>query len=244
MPIPTDSKGRDALARAVGKRLKAARRAAGVSQAQAAARLNQKGITQISLAEDGKRMPTLLDMVKYADLYAVPIDFLLARIDDPIAEAQEQGQAMIVRSVAHSIGGMFGQFANAVAAHVSISLSHLRQDRADLQDAIEAADEVERALTKVRELNPEFDELRNGAKLESTVKRLAGIGKRMATRVQDERVHLDMIDKALEIERVEGHIQQFQFEFNALPTEGGTLSRPAGRAGNRSQPQHELQATV
>jgi len=213
MPIPTDAKGREALAKIVGKRLRASRRAAGVSQAQAADRLSQKGITQISLAEDGQRLPTLLDMLKYADLYAVPLDFLLGRIDDPIAEADEQGQGIVVRAVAHSIGELFGKFTTAVAAHVSVSVSNHRHDRYDLLDAIQAAEEAELALARVRELNPEFEDLRNGARLEASLRRLSSIGKRAATRIRVERTQMDMIDKTLELQSIEEGIKQFQFAF-------------------------------
>lgn len=213
MPIITDAKGREALAKIVGMRLRASRRAAGVSQSQAAEQLHQKGITQISLAEDGQRLPTLLDMVKYADLYAVPLDFLLGRIDDPIAERDEQGQGIIVRAVSHSIGGLFEKFSGAVAAHVSVSLSNYRQDRDDLLDAIEAAEESQIALARVRELNPDFEDLRNGAKLESSLCRLSGIGKRVSARIRDERAQMDMIDKVLELQSIEEGIKQFQFAF-------------------------------
>jgi len=213
MPIPTDAKGREALAKIVGKRLRASRRAAGVSQAQAADRLCQKGITQISLAEDGQRLPTLHDMLKYADLYAVPLDFLLGRIDDPIAEADEQGQGIVVRAVAHSIGDLFDKFTSAVAAHVSVSVSHYRQDRYDLIDAIQAAEESEQALARVRELNPDFDDLRNGAKLEASLRKLSNIGKRAANRIRVERAQMDMIDKALDLQSIEEGIKQFQFAF-------------------------------
>ena len=213
MPILTDAKGRDALAKIAGKRLRASRRAAGLSQSQAADRLSQKGITQISLAEDGQRLPTLLDMLKYADLYAVPLDFLLGRIDDPIAEADEQGQGIVVRAVAHSIGELFGKFTTAVAAHVSVSVSNHRQDRHDLLDAIQAAEESELALARVRELNPEFDDLRNGAKLEVSLRKLSNIGRRAATRIRVEQSQMDMIDKALDLQSIEEGIKQFQFAF-------------------------------
>ena len=219
MPIPTDAKGREELAQIVGKRLRAARRAAGVTQIQAANRLCQKGITQISLAEDGQRLPTLLDMLKYAELYAVPLDFLLGRIDDPIAEADEQSQGLVVRAVSHSIGGLFQKFTNAVAAHVSVTVSNHRQDRRDLLDAIQAAEEAEAALVRVRELNPEFDDLRNGARLESTLRRLSVIGKRAAARMKSEQAQMDMIDKTLELESIEENIKQFQFTFNTQPLE-------------------------
>ncbi len=214
MAIPTDPEGKAALARVVGKRLKASRRAAGLSQAKAAEALNHKGITQVSLAEDGERLPPLLDLYKYAELYSVPMDFLVGRINDPIAEATELGQGMMVRAVSHSITGLFDKFANAVAEHTSVCLSSLRQDRADLVEMIRVAAEAEEALKRLRALNPEFDDLRGGAKVQSLLLQIAGIGRRIEARTQAERAQFDMIDKALQLEQAEPALEQFQLSFS------------------------------
>lgn len=220
MPIPTDPAGRDALAKIVGRRLRASRKAAGVSQAQAAEKLRHKGITQISLAEDGQRLPTLLDMVKYADLYCVPMDFLLGRIDDPIAEAQEQGLGLVTRAVSHSIGSVFQKFSSTVAEYVSVTLSHHRQDRVDLLAAAKAAEECEKALRRIRELNPDFDDLRGGSRLESSLLTLASIGRKASNRTQEERRQVEMIDRVMDLERIETDITQLKLTFKVGTEQG------------------------
>lgn len=181
--------------------------------------LKHKGITQVSLAEDGQRLPPTLDLLKYAELYSVPIDFLVGRIDDPIAEACEMNQGMIVRSVANSIGGLFNRFANAVGDHVSVSLSNLRQDRAELAEMVQLAEEADVALVRLRELNPEFEELRGGSRLETTLLKIATLGRRMDARTRDERRQFDMIDRALDLDTIGPSLEQFQlrFEFKGAP---------------------------
>lgn len=214
MAIPTDPEGKTTLSKIIGKRLRASRKAMGLSQAQAAVALRHKGITQVSLAEDGQRIPPLLDLVKYADLYCVPLDFLVGRIDDPIAESNELSQGLMVRTVSHGIGALFEKFTTAVAGHVSVSLSGLRQDRADLIEMIRVADECERAITRLRELNPEFDEMRGGSKVESLLMQIAVLGKRIESRTRAERMQFDMIDRALDLESAEVPMEQFRLTFN------------------------------
>lgn len=234
MAIPTDPERKDELAKVVGRRLKECRRSAGISQAQAALALKHKGITQVSLAEGGERLPPLLDLMKYAELYSVPMDFLVGRINDPISEACEMNQTMIIRSIANSIGGMFNKFANATGEHVSVSLSNLRRDRADLVEMIELAEEADVALARLRELNPEFEELRGGSKVEGTLLRIAAMGRRMDVRTRDERRQFDMIDRVLDLEKIVEPLEHFQLQFQFVPVAGA----PTGVA----EPIEELMA--
>lgn len=209
MAIRKDPQGLEELKLKLGRRLRAARRAAGMSELDAAKALNHKGITQISLAESGQRMPPILDLMKLADLYCVPMDFLLCRIDDPLAEQEEHGQGLIVRSVSQAITGCFERFASAVAQHSAVSIAGHREDRADIHEAVGAAKAVREALKRVRELNPEFDDLRGGAKLEGAVNQLLAIGGRVEKRIEAERRQIEVIDKALELERIEPQLLQF-----------------------------------
>lgn len=221
MAIPTDPEGKNALTKIVSRRLKAARKAAGMSQASAAMQLNHKGITQVSLAEEGHRLPPILDLVKYAELYGVPVDFLLGLIDDPIAEACEQSQGAVLRSVKDSLGGLFTKITDAVAGHVSISVTNLRQDRADLVDIIKATADLDRAIKRMLELNPEFEELRGSSTVENALLRFRSIGKRVDARTLEERRQFDMIDRALSLTEVDGaftQFEQFRLGFDIIPT--------------------------
>lgn len=227
MAIPTDPEGKKDLAKTIGKRLAASRRAAGLSQAQAAVALRHKGITQVSLAEDGQRMPPLLDLVKYADLYCVPVDFLLGRINDPIAEAGEHSQGLMVRTVAHSITSVFDKFAAAVSGHVSVSLMGQRGDRRDLVEIIAYAEELEVAMARLRGLNPSFDEeLRGSARIVELSRKISDMGRRVDARTKKERHQYEMIDKALELQAVEGRMEQFVLAFAPGPQQQLELASP------------------
>lgn len=211
MAIPTDPHRKAELTQIIGRRLKAARRAAGMSQAQAAHVLRHKGITQVSLAEDGQRLPPLVDLVKYADLYSVPLDFLVGRIDDPLMEAGENNQGIVVRTVARGIEDLFEKFTRAVAGHVSVSISGIRGDRRDLVKMIGLAEEAEAALRRLKELNPGFEEdMRGSSRLDSILRQFAALGRDLSARTKAERLQYAMIDRALELEAIEGRVCQFQ----------------------------------
>lgn len=236
MAIPIDREGRAELGDVVAKRLKAARRAAGLSQADAAMALGHKGITQVSLAESGDRMPPLLDLVKYADAYCVPLDYIVGRINDPLAEPQENSQGLVVRAVSHSIETLFGKFANAVAEHVSIGVSGMREDRADIREVIRIAAEAEGALKRWRELNPEFDDLRGGATVERLLREISALGRRVDKRTAEERRGFDMIDRALEIEAVERRLSEFQLSLFIHSDHHDEAEPPARKQKKRQAP--------
>lgn len=213
MAIHKDPKGHEELKAVVGRRLKAARRAASLSDLDAAEALKHKGITQVSLAENGQRLPPLLDLIKYADLYCVPLDFLLGRINDPLSEPEEQGHAIIVRGVSQSIMGCFEIFTNAVAEHSAVCIAGHREDRQDIRIAVRAAHEVRDSLKRIKELNPDFEEnLRGGSRLESAVGELIAIGARVEARVLNENRQIETIEKALKIEEIEGNVEQFRLK--------------------------------
>lgn len=209
MAIQKDPEGHAEMKQIVSRRLRAARRSVGLSEQAAAEALKHKGLTQVSLAESGGRIPPLLDLVKYADLYSTSIDFLAGRINDPMADDGEHGQSLIVRSVSQVISGCFERFTSAVAEQASVCISGHRSDRSDLREVIQIAKEAVAALKRVRELNPEYEDLRGGSNLDSALNRLGLIGGRVDERIKNEQVQIEMIDKALRLEEVETRVQQF-----------------------------------
>jgi transcriptional regulator with XRE-family HTH domain len=214
MAIIKDKEGYEVLKKVVGRRLKMSRKAAGVTEADAAEALGHKGITQVSLAESGERVPPLLDLMKYADLYCVPIDFLLGRIDDQIAEPEEHGQALIARSVSATISEVIHKFTAAVSEHSAVCIAGHREDRIDLRQVGEAMADALTAYNRVRELNPEFDEdWRGTARLASAMHRVASLASKVNVRIERERRQREVIDTALGLEKMESSITQFQLEF-------------------------------
>lgn len=219
MPIQKDPEGIEKLRGLISVRLRAARKGAGLSQMDAAKKIGHKGVTQISLAEDGQRIPTLIDLIKLADLYCVPIDFLVGRIDDPIAEAEEQSSGLLVRAVSGAISGCVATFTKAVSEHASVVMSGQREDRADLEAAVKVGQDLRFAIKRVRELNPKYDDLKGASRIEAAAEALDAISDRFATRVKHEKIMRDMIDNVLHLEQVGKSLQQFSLDFKYLQEE-------------------------
>lgn len=215
MAIQKDPDGQAELKQVVARRLRAARKSAGLSEMDAAEALVHKGITQVSLAESGGRIPPLLDLIKYADLYSTSLDFLSGRINDPIAEEEEHGRSLITRSVGQVIAGCFAKFSSAVAEHAAVCISGHRADRADIREALQFSREAMGALRRVKELNPEYEDLRGGATLENALSRLLALSAGVEARIKDEQTQFDMIDRALQLEEVETRVKQFALALQA-----------------------------
>jgi transcriptional regulator with XRE-family HTH domain len=181
------------LAQTVGKRLRVARSCAGMPANIAAQRLGYTNATQISLAENGERIPPLQTLVQYAKLYAVPLDFLCGLIDDPIADAAETNQGVIANVVSDAITEQFGVLVRSVSEQASITIAGYSQDRRDLQATCNQAQKANAALARVRELNPEFDEdWRGTARLVMQLKELEQMAKKAAERMKYERQARDL----------------------------------------------------
>lgn len=203
------------LKKVVGRRLKASRRAAGVTEAKAAEAIGHKGLTQLSLAESGERLLPLHSLVTLCDLYCVPIDFVLGRIDDPIAEADEHNQGLITRMVSRSIHDCFERFANAVAEQAAVAINGHREDRLDLIMVFKAAQRAKEAFDRFKVLNPEFEEdCKGSAKVDTAIMELLHLSGRVEERVDQERRQLDVIEKAMKLDEIDARVCQFSLELS------------------------------
>jgi transcriptional regulator with XRE-family HTH domain len=216
MPIVKDPEGMQSIRKIIGTRLRAARRGAGFSQIEAAHQIGHKGVTQVSLAEDGKRIPPLIDLIKLANLYCVPLDFLVGRIDDPIAEAEEQSNGLVVRAVSNSISNCISTFTKAVSEHVGVVLSGQREDRLDLQAAVRLSDQLNIAIERLKEINPEYQDLKGGTKLESIINDLIVLSDRYKQRIKREESQRAMIETVLQLDAIESAVRQFTLDFAPL----------------------------
>jgi transcriptional regulator with XRE-family HTH domain len=176
------------LAQTIGKRLRIARSCAGMQANTAAQRLGYTNATQISLAENGERIPPLHILVEYAKLYVVPLDFLCGLTDDPIADATETNQGVIANAVADAIKEQFGALVRSVSEQASVTIAGYNQDRRDLQATCTIAQQARAALERVRELNPEFDDdWRGTARLVMHLESLTQVGEQAAQRLKHEK---------------------------------------------------------
>lgn len=187
MAIILDRIKRKNLAQVVGQRLRGARQASGLSQRQAADALGHKEMTQISLAESGQRLPPLVNVMRLADTYRVPTDYLLGRIDDPDLEGVELRLPLLERGLGLSLDGLHRQLIKGYS-RLTLTLSKgSAKDRAALTQLASLAQEGKEVLRRVRELNPEFDELKGGAHLLRVLADIEALGRYAHERTRHER---------------------------------------------------------
>ena len=158
----------------VGRKLRRARKAAGLSESAAGLALAQVGVTMISLYENGHRLPSLANLRLMAQLYGVTTDYLLDMHDDILAEPEEGNQAVLRGIISASLMGQFGQFVDGISRRNAIMIEALSLDRALLSNLAVVATDLVSALNVVRTHAPEFEELRGGAKLVRLVGELHG----------------------------------------------------------------------
>lgn len=214
MAIILDQKAHRDLQRTLSRRLKAARKSAGMTEGDAAKALGLKGVTQISLMEkEGGRPPPLTALVKLADAYSVPLDFLTGRIDDPVADPCETNHGIITRMVAKGLRDNFDAFTSALAENAAVSIAGQREDRKDLERMSESAQKAMQALARIKTLNPEFEEeWRGSATLEAALREIAAIADRVTARVERERKMRELIDPVERPDRIDAQVHQFMLE--------------------------------
>jgi hypothetical protein len=205
MAILLDKEGTQALAKLIGKRMRAARMAANIGEEEAGKIIGHKGATQICLCESGERILPVLSLVKLADKYGVSMDYALGRIDDPLADPFETNQGAIARTVANGVESCFRQFSASVATYTVASLEERRKDMHDIRRITERAQEVKDALERFASLNPEFEEdMRGGARLVASIGSLNALTTEAATRIEAEK-------KARKIRQFEASIEVEHF---------------------------------
>jgi transcriptional regulator with XRE-family HTH domain len=158
----------------VGRKLRRARKAAGLSESAAGLALAQEGVTMISLYENGHRLPSLANLRLLAQLYGVTTDYLLDMHDDILAEPEEGNQAVLRGIISASLMGQFGQFVDGISRRNAIMIEALSLDRALLSNLAGVATDLVSALNVVKTHAPEFEEIRGGAKLVRLVGELHG----------------------------------------------------------------------
>ena len=188
------------LARTIGVRLRAARLAAKMPATTVAERLGYQGQTQVSLAESGDRIPPQPTLMAKAGHYAVPQDFRSGRMDDPIADAAETNQGVIVNVLAEAMQEQFSRLVNSVAEQASVTIAGYNQDRRDLQMTCSTAMRARAALKRVRELSPEFDDdWRGTATLVREVENLAALATSTSDRLAREQRLRGAVDQELSL---------------------------------------------
>lgn len=214
MSIVLDADGRTEAFRLIGKRLRAARMGAKLTQMDACRAVLQKEQTQVSLWEKGEREPDIIALMKLSKLYSVPIDYLCGLHDDPIADPLESNQAVVVGMVSNAIQDSFEVLCNAMSQNVGIAMESRRQDRKELQEVCELTSELQVALRRLQELNPEFDnDWRGSATLVRIVTALATKGEDFGRRVNGERMRIDEIRRQIDFTETQDKVEQYMLTF-------------------------------
>lgn len=87
------------LRRVVGERIVEARRLNGFDQMRFAQKLAAPNSTQLSLWEQGKRLPPLSMLIEVARVLGVSLDYLVAESEEPERDAKLAARAAVVRRV-------------------------------------------------------------------------------------------------------------------------------------------------
>lgn len=196
----------------VGPRLRKARRLAKYSESAAGLALAHKGVTQVSLFENGHRAPSLHNLTLLARFYGTTTDYLLGMHDDVAMAPEEGNQAVLCGVMAEAMSGHFHGMINAMAKRSAIMLEGFSLDRQLLNKLAKQVTELCTAVEVVAR-KPEFEEVRGGAKLVRLIDELRGSMQEQIKRVERESMALNEVD-APEVgpEVIKQKVQQLLFE--------------------------------
>jgi transcriptional regulator with XRE-family HTH domain len=160
--------------RAYGLRLKSAREAAGLSLTEAATALGYSQPVQLSLMENGKRIPTLAAIVQLSNLYGTTTDYLCGLVQGMERDPAVCAEALVAARVSAEVRKLISTMVR-VSHH---AVRELRPDAGRVLRLAGAALEAAAALARMRSLHPEFDDaFRNGAVLVAKVDVAAGLAR-------------------------------------------------------------------
>lgn len=156
----------DEILKALGARLVRARNANKIKPQEVVRYLGHSSLTMISLYENGRRAPSLRNLVKLADAYGVTTDYLLNRTDDLELQPEEGNQALIKAALKGALAAYTEQFLDGMAQSSSITIESLSGDHVLLDRLTEQFAELRASLTVIRQHHgQQFEQLRGGAKL-------------------------------------------------------------------------------
>jgi transcriptional regulator with XRE-family HTH domain len=150
------------LRRITARRMFEAREISGLRQVDAARALGYANSTQLSLVEQGRRLPPHQILAKASDVYAVSIDYLLGRVDNPERDELSAGRNAALRHAATLID----RHAESVTLLVSRYLTTGAPAALAAGNLLHRIVKAVKAIEGFRQLNHEgFDDLRGGATL-------------------------------------------------------------------------------
>lgn len=195
----------------VGPRLRKARKLAGFSESAAGLALAHKGVTQISLFENGHRAPSLNNLKLLAKLYCVTVDYLMGVHDDITRAPEEGNQAVLVGVMAEAVGSQFHSMVNAMARQSAIMIEGFSADRELLGQVATMVENLGNALEIARR-DPGYDDIKNGAKVLRLMSELHVTMKEHCERVKREKLAHDEVEPvAVNPVEIKERVQQLLF---------------------------------
>ncbi len=156
-----------AVVKILGERLKTARELCNMSLSIAAKRLgyaNPSKLSKVENATDTNSVPVLL-IVNAAKLYEVSIDYLFGLTDDWDNGLEVKPE----REVTGWIAELFDRDMIILKRSLCVINKKLQAEMDVIIKLSESMGEIDQALGRVMELNPEFDEMRAGNRLVTSV---------------------------------------------------------------------------
>jgi len=142
------------IRKVVGQRFIEARDMNGFSQSEAADKIGFKNSTQLSLWEQGKRLPPIDMMIIASMVYGVALDFLYGLS----AEAERDPRVAAQHALMRQVQDLLTANAQAVAGALLSQASAGGPSMIVVQSLCERAEQSARAVRRFRELNPKkFD---------------------------------------------------------------------------------------
>lgn len=150
------------LRRTVGRRFAEARALNGLDQGEAARLLGWGNSTQLSLIEQGKRMPPHSALLRASEVYGTSVDYLMGASAEPERDAKTAEKMAFVRRVER----LLQHNAEAVTEALMASTRETTVDAMRAAKFVERATELVDAALAIERLNPgQFDDARGGARL-------------------------------------------------------------------------------
>lgn len=157
---PTRADSNAALRKVVGERMLEARRLNGYDQTEAAKLLAYRNSTQLSLIEQGKRLPPHELVIKAATVYGVATDFIYGLTAEPERDPKAADRQAAMRHVRSLVEATTERM-------VGLLLQYLAHDVPSVKTTetlLTRADDLAMAVNRIREMNRKLfdDKLRGG----------------------------------------------------------------------------------
>jgi transcriptional regulator with XRE-family HTH domain len=151
------------LRRTVGDRFRRAREIEGLDQTTAAQRLGYKNSTQLSLAENGERLPPIEVFIRAVEVYGVSLDFLAGLSDEPERDPR-MAERLAMRRQVH---GILQSTSEVVVTQMSLYMSRQAPSLQTSRDLASKAREVTEAIAVLISRNNEaWQDMVHGARVE------------------------------------------------------------------------------